>query len=189
MATENDKVDKHIEDLLYRLSLVMGSGSSKKTNDNLLSCLNVIEFLLRKYEIHIRPKSACTMLLTMLPHHEEPFFLRILQLIDLASLPEWAFLRPYGIPGAKLGRSILAQNASKDIAMIRNLGRLSQRNSKLPGASKSLSFTAAVLVEALTLQTQRKGSMFQLGQMKKKQYSFSFPIFPISTFWVLCWCH
>ena len=164
MASENKQVDKHVEDLLYRISLVMGqsssSGSSKKNNnDNLLSCLNVIEFLLRKYEIHVRPKSACTILLTMLPHHEEPYFLRILQLIDLASLPEWAFLRPYAIPGARLGRSILAQNASKDIALVRSLGRLSHRNSKLPGSSKSLSFTAAVLVEALSLQTQRKGSM------------------------------
>ena len=158
VAAENDKVDKRIEDLLFRISLVMSySGSSK--NNNLVSCLNVIEYLLRKYDIHIRPKTASTMLLVMLPHHEEPYFLRMLQLIDLANLPEWAFLRPYAIPGARLGRSILAQQASKDVTLIRALGRLSQRNSKLPNSQQSLSFTAAVLVEALTLQTQRKGSI------------------------------
>lgn len=157
LAAENDKTDKSIEDLLYRISLVMGNNGSK--SNNLVSCLNVIEFLLRKYDIHVRPKTASTMLLALLPHHEEPYFLRMLQLIDLASLPEWAFLRPYAIPGARLGRSILAQKASKDVALVRALGRLSQRNSKLPFSQQSLSFTAAVLVEALTLQTQRKGSM------------------------------
>ena len=156
-AAENDKTDKSIEDLLYRISLVMGNNSSK--SNNLAPCLNVIEFLLRKYDIHVRPKTASTMLLALLPHHEEPYFLRMLQLIDLANLSEWAFLRPYAIPGARLGRSILAQKASKDVALVRALGRLSQRNSKLPFSQQSLSFTAAVLVEALTLQTQRKGSM------------------------------
>ena len=160
VAAENEKIDKRIEDLLFRLSLIMrcSEGSSDK-NNNLASCLNVIEFLLRKYDIHIRPKTASTMLLVMLPHHEEPYFLRMLQLIDLANLPEWSFLRPYAIPGARLARSILAQQASKDVALIRALGRLSQRNSKLPYSQQSLSFTAAVFVEALTLQTQRKGSM------------------------------
>lgn len=157
-AAENDKIDKLIEDLLHRLSLVMGYNGSTNSN-NLVSCLNVIEFLLRKYDIHIRPKTASTMLLTMLPHHEEPYFLRILQLVDLASLPEWAFLRPYAVPGARLGRSIIAQKVSKDIALVRAICRLSQRNAKLPFSQKSLSFTAAVLVEALTLQTQRRGSM------------------------------
>eukprot|EP00537_Pseudo-nitzschia_pungens_P009892 CAMPEP_0172381836 /NCGR_PEP_ID=MMETSP1060-20121228/71153_1 /TAXON_ID=37318 /ORGANISM="Pseudo-nitzschia pungens, Strain cf. cingulata" /LENGTH=2325 /DNA_ID=CAMNT_0013109625 /DNA_START=9 /DNA_END=6986 /DNA_ORIENTATION=+ len=157
MSAENEKVDKRITDLLFRLALVMGYKSNR--NSNLVSCLNVIEYLLRKYDIHIRPKTASTMLLAILPHHEEPYFLRILQLIDLANLPEWAFLRPYAIPGARLGRSILAQQASKDITLVRYLGRLSQRNSSLPNAQQSLSFTAAVLVEALTLQTQRKGSM------------------------------
>ena len=159
-AAENEKIDKRIEDLLFRLSLIMRcSESSSDKNNNLASCLNVIEFLLRKYDIHIRPKTASTMLLVMLPHHEEPYFLRMLQLIDLANLPEWSFLRPYAIPGARLARSILAQQASKDVALIRALGRLSQRNSKLPYSQQSLSFTAAVFVEALTLQTQRKGSM------------------------------
>jgi len=157
---ENQKIDKRIEDLLFRLSLIMRcSENNSDTNNNLTSCLNVIEFLLRKYDIHIRPNTASTMLLVMLPHHEEPYFLRMLQLIDLANLSEWAFLRPYAFSGARLARSILAQQASKDVALIRSLGRLSQRNSKLTYSQQSLSFTAAVLVEALTLQTQRKGSM------------------------------
>jgi len=163
MSAENEKIDKRVEDLLFRLSVAMGSSSknnnNNSNNNNLVSCLNVIEYLLRKYDIHVRPKTASTMLLAMLPHHEEPYFLRILQLIDLANLPEWAFLRPYAIPGARLGRSILAQQASKDVTLIRYLGRLSQRNSTLPHSQQNLSFTAAVLVEALTLQTQRKGSM------------------------------
>ena len=160
LPVENEKIDKRIEDLLFRISLIMrriegGSG----TKNNVVACLNVIEFLLRKYDIHVKPNTAATMLLSMIPHHEEPYFLRMLQLVDLANLPEWAFLRPYATPGARLSRSTLAQQASKDVALIRSLCRLSQRISTLPYSHQNLSFTAAVLVEALSLQTQRKGSM------------------------------
>ena len=156
---ENETIDKLIEDLLFRLSLRMSTNSTESSNNNLASCLHVIEYLLRKYDIHIRPKTASTVLLVMLPHHEEPYFLRLLQLIDLANMPEWTFLRPFATPQARVGRSVFAQQASKDVTLIRALCRLSQRNSKLPNCHQSLSFTAAVLVEALTIQTQRKGTM------------------------------
>jgi hypothetical protein len=157
--TQNQAIDKTIEELIYRLSLRMSADVHNNGNNSMSSCLHVIEFLLRKYDIHLRPQTACVSLLTMLPHHEEPFFLRLLQLIDVANMPEWTFLRPYAVPGARLGRSLIAGQVSKDVALLRSLGKLSQRNAKLPCCDKSLSFTAAVLVEALTLQTQRKGTM------------------------------
>ena len=61
-----------------------------------------MEFLLRRHDLHIRPKLARTALLVCLPHHEQPFFLRLLQLIDLANLAPYTytFLRPYAIPNA-----------------------------------------------------------------------------------------
>lgn len=151
--SDNEKTDKLIEDVLFRLSLHM---NSRKT---VTSCLHVVEYLLRRYDIHVRPKTAATALLVMLPHHEDPFFLRLLQLIDLASMPAWAFLRPYAAPGARLGRKVLSKQASKDTAFVREICRLAQRNAKLPNCSQSLSFTAAVIVEAITLQTRQTGSI------------------------------
>lgn len=186
--SQNEKLDQKVEDLVYRLALHMndndgsaanGSSGSKTNNSNngatnvSSSCLHVMEYLLRRYDLHLRPRTASTALLALLPHHEEPYFLRLLQLIDLANLPEWAFLRPYAVPGARVGREVLARQASKDTALVRALARLSQHNAKLlvrmhqpqtpshprPQQQQSLSFTAAVLVEALTLQTRRGGGM------------------------------
>ncbi|KAG7350621.1 BP28CT NUC211 domain containing protein [Nitzschia inconspicua] len=158
-STENENIDKIIEDLIFRLAPRMTPAKSKSNNGTLQECFHVIEFLLRKFDLHIRPKTATATLLAMLPHHEQPFFLRILQLMDLANMPEWTFLRPFAVPGARVARSVFAQQASKDVAFLRSIGWLSKRNAKLPCCERSLSFTGAVLVEALTLQTQRKGTM------------------------------
>lgn len=183
-SSENESIDKQIEELLFRLSFYLSSSSSyavKGDSDHVLSsCLHVIEFLLRQYDLHLRPRIASAALLAFLPHHEEPFFLRLLQLIDLANLPEWTFLRPYAAPNSRLGRHAIAQQAAKNTAFVRMLGQLSQRtaallvllhdreddrpgrNSNSPSSSKCLSFTAAILVEALTLQMKRTGSMDEL---------------------------
>jgi hypothetical protein len=154
----NEKVDKILESLLYRLSLRMGSAANNSKTTT-ASCLHIVEFLLRQYDMHLRPKTASAALLVMLPLHEEPYFLRLVQLIDLASMPAWSFLRPYAIPGAKLARQVISKQASKDTALLREVCRLTQRNSKLPNHAQSLSFAAAVVVEALTLQAQNFGSM------------------------------
>lgn len=155
---ENEKVDRLLESLLYRLALRMG-GSANNTKTTTASCLHVIEYLLRRYDMHLRPKTATTALLVMLPLHEEPYFLRLLQLIDLANLSAWSFLRPFAIPGAKLARQEISKQASNDTALTRELCRLAQCNSKLPNHAQSLSFIAMVLVEALSLQEQKFGSM------------------------------
>ena len=160
---DNDKVDKAIDDLLFRLGLHM---SSKSTTT---SCLHVMEFLIRRYDIHARSKSATTALLALLSHHEQPYFLRMLQLIDLASVPTWTFLRPFAVPGARVARLEFSKNASKDTAFTRELCRLAQRHGKLQNSSsvssaavsKSLSFIAAVLVEAMNLQTRKTGTMHE----------------------------
>lgn len=157
-TAENERIDKLMEDLLYRLALRMGSAASN-SNVTSASCLHVVEFLLRRYDMHLRPKTAGTALLAMLPLHEEPFFLRLVQLIDLASMPAWAFLRPYAAPGGKVARQAISKQASKDKALLRNVCRLAQRNSKLPNNMHSLSFSAAVVVEAVALQSQKFGIM------------------------------
>ena len=165
-AADNSKVDSIIEDLLYRLSLRMGNTGTKGFDSTTFaSCLHVIEYLLRKFDIHIRPKTAATALLVMLPHHEQPFFLRLLQLIDLASLPIWSFLRPYAVPNAYVSRLVITKQVAKDVALLRDVCKLAQQNAKLGKSShddieqQSLSFTAAVIVEALTSQLQTTGSV------------------------------
>ena len=152
---DNEQVDKIIQDLLFRLSLRLNS------KNTITPCLHVMEYLLRRYDIHARPTTASTTLLATLPCHEEPFFLRLLQLIDLASMPTWSFLRPHAAPGATTAvpRTVIAKQLAKDTSLLREICRLSQRNSKLPNSSQSLSFTAAVLVEAMTLQMRQSGSM------------------------------
>eukprot|EP00980_Cylindrotheca_fusiformis_P025238 scaffold13311_cov161-Cylindrotheca_fusiformis.AAC.4 len=157
-AAENERIDKLVEKLLYRLALRMGIGgnNSKVTT---ASCLHVVDYLLRRYDMHLRPKTAGVALLAMLPLHEEPFFLRLVQLIDLASLRTWAFLRPYAIPGGKVTRLVISKQASRDNALLRDICILAQRNSRLPNNMNSLSFSAAVVVEAVALQSRKFGSM------------------------------
>jgi hypothetical protein len=152
-SAENTQIDGVIQDLLYRLALRLSSKTMTA------SCLHVIEFLLRRYDLHVRPKLAATALLVLLPHHEEPYFLRLLQLIDLASVATYAFLRPYAAPNAKVGRDVFVKQASKDTALLREICRLAQRQSTLPNSGLSLSFTAAVLVEAMALQQRTTGSL------------------------------
>ena len=156
-SKQNEVLDKHIKDLLYRLALRF---NSKQT---ITECLHVIEFLLRKYDIHARTNTSSTLILVCLPCHEEPFFLRLLQLIDLASMQTYSFLRPYAIPNStiKPPRTVLAKQITKDTSLLREICYLSQRNSKLPNSSQSLSFTAAVLVEAMALEVRQYGSMYE----------------------------
>lgn len=159
-ASENDKLDQIIIDLLYRVALRMGNtGTNSKQTTT--SCLHVLEYLLRRYDMHLRPSTAKEALLVLLPLHEEPYFLRLIQLVDLATIPEWNFLRPFADPMAKIARQVISKQASKDNALLRSICKLSQRNSKLPNHVQSLSFTASVIIEALTLQSQQFGSVVE----------------------------
>eukprot|EP00934_Nitzschia_sp_Nitz4_P001436 Nitzschia sp. Nitz4//scaffold231_size31564//6377//13062//NITZ4_007939-RA/size31564-augustus-gene-0.27-mRNA-1//-1//CDS//3329543290//1436//frame0 len=151
---ENSKIDSAIQELLYRLAPRMNTSKSVTS-----SCLHVVEFLLRRYDLHLRPALVHTALLVLLPHHEQPFFLRFLQLVDLASLPIWIFLRPYAVPNARVGRDAISKQVSKNVALLRDLLGLASKTSTLPEHDSTLSFVAATVVEAMVLQQRANGTL------------------------------
>jgi hypothetical protein len=165
---ENDKVDVVVGQLLSLLSTAMGDSASTSTTSCFSSSLHVLEYLLRRYEIHARPDTSERFLLATLAHHEQPVFLRVLQLIDLASLPTWTFLRPFAAKGSPPpSRTILAKRAAKDDTLLRYCCEMAKTASKIHesecggelfqaprrGVSRVISFAAAVVVEALSLQS------------------------------------
>jgi hypothetical protein len=145
MATsqQNKDVDDKIESLLRLISTVLMEIPPKEltddhdsdTNNNpiVLSCLQIIEYLLRRYEIHTRPSTSSMLLQTFLPlqicYPTSPvtssIFSRIITLIDLQSLPQWTFLRPFAASGAPpLSRANLVKRVAKDDALVGIIGNI-----------------------------------------------------------------
>ena len=143
---ENELVDASIVQLLKLLMTMVtecipppSSSSSEDNNINsknpiLLSCLHIIEYLLRKYEIHTRPLTSSMLLQTILPlqiihpsSYYTQLFKRVISLMDLTLLPTWTFLRPYVAQGApSVNRNMLSKFVAKDDSLalcIANIGK------------------------------------------------------------------
>ena len=137
--------------------------------------LHVLEYLLRLYSVHLHLPQA--VVLCVMSAHETPLFNRVLQLIDLAEMPSYVFLRPFAAPGAEtLPRGAIAKKAAGDDALVASLCKLARDVARIhsidvpssvtgkkevgagpvqprQGVSRVISFAAAVLVEALDIQT------------------------------------
>ena len=144
---ENELVDASIVQLLKLLMTMVTEcipppSSSSSENDYinsknpiLLSCLHIIEYLLRKYEIHTRPLTSSMLLQTILPlqiiypsSYYTQLFKRVISLMDLTLLPTWTFLRPYVAQGApsSVNRNMLSKFVAKDDSLalcIANIGK------------------------------------------------------------------
>ena len=144
---ENELVDASIVQLLKLLMTMVtecippssthneGESSSDDINSIpiLLSCLHIIEYLLRKYEIHTRPLTSSMLLQTILPlqiiypSSYTQLFKRVISLMDLTLLPTWTFLRPYVAQGApSVNRNMLSKFVAKDDSLalcIANIGK------------------------------------------------------------------
>ena len=222
-------MDTYILSLLTLLSTVFssneqGTGKTSYSSTSNLA-LHVLEYLIRRYDIHIRQNTAHALLLSIWPHYESlsnpqmtnlSFSVsnRILELINIAEISDqmWIFLRPYASSSmAPPTRSIFAKHCAKKDDLILQCCQLAQNMSKLfirsnknhrdimneqkmeadqdivvddeedykdeeddngnsywmnatktkirPGISYVLSFTAALLVEALTLQCKEHSSV------------------------------
>ena len=173
-ASENAKVDNIIAELLSLLSTTMGESASTSTTSCFSSSLHVLEYLLRRYDIHTRPTCMEHLLKSVLPHHEQPIFGRVLQLLDLASLQTYSFLRPHAATGAPSpNRTVLAKRAAKDDALIRVYCEMAKSAANIhalechftpfqrvrKGVSRVMSFAAAVLLEAMNIQATHRGSI------------------------------
>lgn len=137
---DNITVDKSIEKLLKLIMSIVTEcpppSSSENENDInsnliLVSCLHIIEYLLRKYEIHTRPSTSRMLLQVFLPLqiiHTTAYpmiFSRVLSLIDLTTIAEYTFLRPYASLGSPpLNRNLLAKYVAKNDALVNVIGKI-----------------------------------------------------------------
>ncbi len=149
MATsqQNQEVDESIEKMLRLIGTMIMEipprelGESDDNNDGgdnnpiVLASLQIIEYLLRRYDIHARPNMASLLLQTFLPlqvcyptSNISSIFSRIVALVDLQSVPVWTFLRPLAARGAPpLSRVGLAKRVAKDdalVGVIANIGKI-----------------------------------------------------------------
>ena len=199
-SQENELIDQNIVQLLKLLMTMVtetippskennhgGGGETSDTinsNPILLSCLHIIEYLLRKYEIHTRPSTSSMLLQTILPlqilhpSNYTQLFKRTISLMDVTSLPTWTFLRPYVVQnGPPFNRTKLSKFVSRDDSLalcIANIGKYgmeicikecSRKEEEEEdtgalivrrGISTLISFSASILVEAIHIQSSSK---------------------------------
>lgn len=186
----NVKFDGLVKDALHLLSTAWGDsvhtinvssstfiqlGANKPS-----SVLHALEYLVQKYYVHVH--NAEELLVAFLPHHETFLFDRILQLIDVAQFPHWAFLRPYSTAKGMKGvpRTTIAKWAAstKDngggIIILKKITEVAKKSAKIhrqerkivgsyggvrQGISITISFTAATIAETLHIQHAAKGTI------------------------------
>jgi hypothetical protein len=190
----NAKFDGMVKEALYLLSTAWGDAASTiaSSSNTLLqlgtnipaSVLHALEYLVQKYYAHVY--NAEHLLVAFLPHHETFLFDRLLQLIDLAQMPQWAFLRPYsaaigtnGVPRTAIAKwAASTKDNGGGTLLVKRVCELAKRGAKihslernlLPqdddegsevrrGTSLFISFAAAILAETLHLQYCTHGSI------------------------------
>ena len=141
--------------ILYILSTLIPHQS-----DN---CLHILEYLLRRYNIHIH--AADTLLVILLPHCEKlPLvFHRVLQLVNIASVNHFLWLRPYSVKTVRFPpRQVVAANTIKNTALLHQVLAYTKKIASLGshrGIQQILSWSAAVVVQGLVhLQTVEIGN-------------------------------
>jgi len=188
----NERFDNLVKNALYILSTAWGDAAStiEKSSSTFVqlggnipsSVLHTLEYLVQKYYAHVY--NAEDLLVAFLPHHETFLFDRLLQLIDLSQLPQWAFLRPYsaavgvnGVPrtaiakwaastkdnggGATLVKHVcaLAKRSAKIHSLERNISSTRDALQVRRGVSLLLSFAAAIVAETFHIQHASTGSI------------------------------
>jgi len=164
---ENIEVDKDIYSLLVLLSIVI--------QDDALNCVHVLEYLLRRYDIHMNEKTSEALLLMFSMHHYKPIYFRIMELIDLASIGTnaWLFLRPYAISGSDPPpTTVFAKKCSNDsimlsknLAFMKDIATLAgHRDGSMDrNVEKIVTFHGGIVHEALKIQYESKGAIEELG--------------------------
>ena len=190
---ENRKVDATINELLGLLmTMVMEHPPlSARIDAAITSTLQVLEYLVRHHRIHARPATASALLVCLLPLQAScpaaypALFPRVLALVDLGSMPEWTWLRPYAARGGPpLTRGAVAKFAGKDAALTKIVALIGSKGrevclrehgehdskhggsigggralSSRRGVGALLSFSASVLVEALHIKSVAPGGV------------------------------
>lgn len=166
-ADQNKEIDASIDKLLsFLTSVVAECPPSDEVEDNplLMASLQIIEYLLRKYEIHARDSNLLIVFLPLITTYPQ-LVTRVLGLLNLQSVNGgmWYFLRPYAsAESPPVNRVVLAKGASKDEAVFGAIAKMAREASEAweggavqRGISAVLSFSASVLVEALHIQSKK----------------------------------
>ena len=176
---------KTVQELLVYLTTVLAEESEQHS----VACWHVLEFLLRKYSLHVHHMED--LLWTLLPTATRypAIFARCLQLVDLAAHPSYLWLRPYAAtesqrkddknqkadssdtPSTVPPRPLLARHVVQKTDLLRRVCRLASAvadwhsqelhtsNHARRGIAAVLSFTAALIVEGLAQQQQNSDQM------------------------------
>ena len=163
-------------DTLKSILLQLSTWLGEKNDEIVESCLHIVEYLLRRYKIHLTPQTLEDLLWCFLPHHKQrsPLVHRCLQLIDLAGTNQsYLFLRPYADPKnpVPIPRALLAQHIVKERNLLRRVCSMVREACALVdddatttasgehpdepvryGLGYFLSWTAACVVEGLAWQ-------------------------------------
>jgi hypothetical protein len=174
------ETNETLDEMLCELLIVLG-GCHDDSDSHSQRILHILEYLLRRYDIHSRPKTADKLLVTTLSQHETLLFGRILQLIDLPLVDgnTWIFARRFAAKGAPvMTRQVIAQTVatheallSKMLVMTQSLVKLTctsdgMANTTPVGINRVLSFVGAVMAEGLTHQAHGIRSSSNRGQQQ-----------------------
>jgi hypothetical protein len=164
---QNKEIDVSIDKLLQFLTTVVAEcppSDDVESNPLLMASLQIIEYLLRKYEIHARDSNLLTVFLPLITTYPQ-LVARALGLLNLQSVNGgmWYFLRPYAAAESPpVNRVVLAKGASRDEAVFGIIAKMGKDAAEgweggavRRGISAVLSFSASILVEALHIQSKK----------------------------------
>ncbi|PKI39449.1 hypothetical protein CRG98_040125 [Punica granatum] len=112
----------------------------------LLSSLKTLEYLLRRYKIHVYNMED--LILCALPFHDTHAFVRIVQLVDFGNT-KWRFLEGVKVSGAPPPRQVIVQQCIRDLGVLEAICNYASPTGKFQPSSPILSFCTAVAVEAV----------------------------------------
>ena len=150
--------------LILHITILLGENDTQVTTQ----CLQVLEYLLRRYQIH-QFEFMEDLVWTLLPHHQQlaNAWHRCLMLVDLASHSSYLWLRPYADPQrpAPTPRALVAHKIMTERPLLQRLCALVRQadtvravepdnpDNPLRGWSHIFSWAAAILVEGLVWTT------------------------------------
>ena len=169
-CSSTDASTETLQSILLHLSTWLG-----ETDEHVVEqCLHILEYLLRRYNLHVSPTLWEDLLWCFLPHHATKAALvhRCLQLIDLGgSNQSYLFLRPYAATHTTptpLPRALLAQHVMQTRNLLRRIVWMVRETCALVddyttasstqdrplrhGIQRHLSWTAACIVQGLAWQ-------------------------------------
>ncbi|KAG4402850.1 hypothetical protein GLYMA_02G290200v4 [Glycine max] len=110
------------------------------------SALQTLEYLIRRHKIHVYNNED--LILCTLPYHDEPEFVRIVQILDTRNT-KWGFLDGVKASGARLPRMVIVQQCIRDKGILDALCNYASPSKKSRPSMPAIRFCTAVFVEVL----------------------------------------